>query len=252
MRTRYEIRGIGVLFRPMAARRTRTKGAPPASGSAAGGQRPSRAHRAPGIARRKRLLDAARQLLRTRELDRLSLADIAAQAQIPKGSAYHYYDDVFALYAELLAVIDEELLADVRRPLRGVSIERWTDVIAELVRRAVRYYAAHPAARALILSTKVPPALKLRDRQNDLRIGGVFIEHIASRFVLPPHPRLAAVFFRAVEIADLMFSLSILEHGRITAEMAGEAAVAMVGYLSGHLPQTLKSRTRSSAPAAAP
>jgi hypothetical protein len=45
-----------------------------------------------------------------------------------------------------------------------------------------------------------------------------------------------------VEIADLMFSLSVLEHGRITAEMTGEAVRAMVGYLSAHLPAELPLR----------
>jgi AcrR family transcriptional regulator len=201
-----------------------------------------RSFRAPGIARRARLLLAARQLLRTRDLDRLSLADVAARARIPKGSAYHYYDDILDLYAQLLAIIDEELLEDARRPLRGESIECWADVVSTLVHRAVRYYAADPAARQLILSAKVPPELKLRDRQNDIQIGNVFVQHIEERFDLPPHPRRTAVFYRAVEIADLMFSLSFLEHGRITREMTGEAVRAMVGYLGGYLPSVLPRR----------
>jgi AcrR family transcriptional regulator len=202
----------------------------------------SSAFRAPGIARRARLLQAARELLSTRDLDVLSLADVAARARIPKGSAYHYYGDIMDLYASLLALIEEELLEDLRRPLRGAGLGTWADVVAALIRRGVRYFDAHPAARQLVLSPKTPSELKLRDRQSDIRIGQVFERHIGERFVLPEHPARAKVFFRAVEIADLMFSLSMLEHGTITPEMAGEATRAMVGYLGSHFPAVLKPR----------
>jgi AcrR family transcriptional regulator len=206
-----------------------------------------KAFRAPGIARRTRLLQAARQLLKNRDLASLSLADVAAKARIPKGSAYHYYGDILDLYAQLLALIDDELLEDARRPMRNASIESWADVVEILIRRAVRYYAADPAARQLILSAKAPPELKLRDRQNDIQIGDVFARHIEARFVLPAHPRRTAIFYRAVEIADLMFSLSTLEHGRITEEMTAEAVRAMVGYLGSYYPAHLPPRPNPAA-----
>jgi len=227
-----------------AQRRIVARKSPPAPGAAA------KALRAPGIARRNALLEAARQLLKTRDLDALSLADVAARARIPKGSAYHYYGDILDLYAQLLARIDEALLDDVRRPLRNVPVRHWRDIVAALVRRGARYYAVDPAARQLILSAKAPPELKLRDRQNDIQIGSAFVQHIDAWFVLPPLPRQTAIFYRAVEIADLMFSLSVLEHGRITAEMTGEAVRAMVGYLSAHLPAELPLRARPGRPRA--
>jgi hypothetical protein len=39
-----------------------------------------------------------------------------------------------------------------------------------------------------------------------------------------------------------MFSLSMLEHGAITASMTDEAVRAVVGYLHAHFPQTLPRR----------
>lgn len=204
-------------------------------------------HRAPGIARRARLLAAARDLLRTHDLDALSLADVAAKARIPKGSAYHYYSDSMDLYAQLLAVIEDELLADLRRSLRGCVIDTWPDVVAALIRRGVRFFIADPAARQLIIGPKTPPELKLRDRQNDIRIGAVFEQQIGAGFALAGHPVRTTVFFRAVEIADLMFCLSMLEHGTITEEMAEEAIRATVGYLRSHLPEVLPRRARRSA-----
>lgn len=203
--------------------------------------------RAPGILRRKRLLQAARALLASRELDELSLADVARAARIPKGSAYHYYDNVMDLYVQLLLVMEEEMLADVSRPIRGPAPRTWLEVIAALIRRGAVYFSTHRAARQLMIGPKTPPELKLRDRQSDARIGKLFEQQAGLWFILPPRPERSVIFFRAVEIADLMFSLSMLEHGTITAEMTEEAVRAVSGYLLTHFPQTLKRRPPISA-----
>ena len=196
-------------------------------------------HRAPGIARRKRLISAARALLAHRDLDQISLADVARAARIPKGSAYHYYDDILDLYVQLIGVFGEEMLEDVRRPLKGHSPGSWVDIVAALVRRGADYFNDHRAARQLLISPKTPPELKLKDRQSDKRIAKLFEEHIEARFVLPRGSGRTATFFRAVEIADLMFSLSMLEHGSITPQMTEEAIRAVTGYLKAHLPASL-------------
>ena len=86
--------------------------------------------RAPGIVRRKRLLAAARALLSHRDLDEIGLADVARAARIPKGSAYHYYGDILDLYVQLIAVMGEEMLQDVRRPIcssniRAICLSLW-------------------------------------------------------------------------------------------------------------------------------
>jgi AcrR family transcriptional regulator len=198
--------------------------------------------RAPGIARRKRLLEAARGLLGTRDLDEISLADVARAARIPKSSAYHYYGDIMDLYVQLIAVLGEEMLEDVSRPVRTGARGSWSDIVAALVRRGAHYFGHHRAARQLLISPKTPPALKLHDRQSDRRIAKLFEEQIESRFILPARKARTVIFFRAVEIADLMFSLSMLEHGAITASMTDEAVRAVVGYLRAHFPQTLPRR----------
>jgi AcrR family transcriptional regulator len=198
--------------------------------------------RAPGIARRKRLLASARTLLAQRDLDQISLADVARAARIPKGSAYHYYGDILDLYVQLIAVLGEEMLEDVRRPIRGRPPASWTEVVAALVRRGAHYFNEHRAARQLLISPKTPPELKLRDRQSDKRIARLFEEQIEERFVLPRSAERTAMFFRAVEIADLMFSLSMLEHGSITPQMTEEAIRAVTAYLGTHIPPALPKR----------
>jgi AcrR family transcriptional regulator len=204
--------------------------------------------RAPGIARRKRLLTAARALLSHRDLGEIGLTDVARAARIPKGSAYHYYGDILDLYVQLIAVMGEEMLQDVRRPFRGRAPSSWSDIVAALVRRGAQYFANDRAARQLLISPKTPPELKLKDRQSDKHIARLFEEQIERSFVLPALEGRTAIFFRAVEIADLMFGLSMLEHGEITPQMTEEAVRGVVGYLRAHIPANLPKRGRGTRP----
>lgn len=67
-------------------------------------------------------------------------------------------------------------------------------------------------------------------------------QQIERRFVLPERKDRTALFFRAIEIADLMFSLSVLEHGAITGPMTEEAVRAVSAYLRTHFPASLPRR----------
>lgn len=194
-----------------------------------------------GIARRQQLLHAARTLLEKRELDQISLGEVAAEANIPKGSAYHFYGDIKDLYASLLDIMEQELLAALDAPVQQ-RVREWQDIVALLNERGVAFFSASRASTQLQIGPKVPTDLKLRDRQNDAAVGRIYERHIDSVFELPEIPARSTIFFRSVEIADLMFSLSVLEHGSITPQMAQEATRAMCAYLRCYIPEKLPRR----------
>lgn len=194
-----------------------------------------------GIERRRRLLESARQLLCERDLDQISLGDVAAHAGVPKGSAYHFYADIQDLYSALLVELQEELVRVLSQPLPG-RFARWQDVVTALTKRGAAFYMGNPAAGQLQIGPKTPPALKLRDRRSDIAIARLYEQHIASAFELPPIENRSRLFFRAVEIADLMFCLSMLEHGSVTKEMCREADRAASAYLATYLPAVLPTR----------
>lgn len=201
--------------------------------------------RKPGLLRRGKLLAAAQELLETREVGELTLGEVAARAGVPKGSAYHFFADIDDLYGHLMAQMAAEVMAQVGRPMpRGV--DTWQAVNLEICRRAAAYYNRTHAALQLQVGPSVPAQLKLRDRQNDAAIGGAIEAQMDRLFVLPALRQRTQVFFRAVELGDVMFCLSVLEHGRITPEMVREAARAMNGYLGTYLPADLPRRATSS------
>jgi AcrR family transcriptional regulator len=197
-----------------------------------------RSLRARGVARRIRLIDSARSLLGIRELDAISLGDVAKHAGVPVSSAYHFYADIRELYAALLTDVEMNLLVEYRKPIRK-AIHKWPDIIAVLVRKGVDLFAADPAGCQLMVGPKTPADLKLRDRGNDVALGRLYEWHVRSHFQLPPIPNGSKVFFRAVEIIDLMFCLSMVECGRISEEYTAEAIRAAVAYLGSYIPAKL-------------
>lgn len=200
-----------------------------------------RSWHARGIERRRLLLESARALLAERDLDEVSLGDVAARAGVPKSSAYHFYADMQALYAALLVSVQEELTEVLSQPLRG-RFETWQAVVTALTKRGAAFYKANPAAQQLQIGPKTPPALKLYDRQSDIAIARLYEDHIGSVFELPPISNRSRLFYRAIEIADLMFCLSMLEHGTLTKDMCREADRAASAYLAIYLPAVLAYR----------
>jgi len=200
--------------------------------------------RARGVERRQKLLSSARELLKTCELDAISLGDVAAHAKVPKGSAYHFYADIKDLYATLLVQIEEEMLVEHRVPVSSTT-RSWQDVVRIMIERGARYFEADAAARQLLIGPKTPPDLKIQDRRSDLAMGRVFEEQVARLYELPQLENRSVIFFRALEIVDLMFCLSMIEHQCITTEMCQEAKRAAIAYLETYFPRTLPLRARA-------
>jgi AcrR family transcriptional regulator len=196
-----------------------------------------------GIERRRKLLESARRLLDSRELNEITLGDVAADAGVPKGSAYFFYSDIADLYASLQALLHEEIIEVLKKPLRK-PMRRWQDVIPALNARGMEYYNRTPPARQLQIGPRTSPELKLKDRQSDVAIGRLYEQHIDELFVLPEIADRSRIFFRAVEIADLMFTLSVLESGTITQVMCAEADRACTAYLESYLSPSLPRRKR--------
>jgi AcrR family transcriptional regulator len=177
-------------------------------------------------------------------MDEISLGDVAKHAKVPKGSAYHFYSNIVDVYASLVALHDKDLHTLMSAPIRK-RVKNWREIMEILLDRAAVFYFRNPSARQLLVGPKTLPELKMRDRQNDVLIGKVFEDHVTATFVLPALPQRSEIFFRAVEIADLMFCLAMLSRGEITDEMTSEAKRAAIAYLESYISPALPRRKHS-------
>lgn len=191
-----------------------------------------------GRTRRAALIEAGRKLLRTREIDEIALTDIANEAGIPKSSAYHFFSQVLEVFEAAAIDMEIELQSDLEQ-LSTDGSKDWRQVATIFTGRGADFFNANRDAMQLLIGPKSPSAIKLKDRQNDFAIAGQLKDQISGHFELPELADTPEIFFRAIEIADLFFGLSVIRHDHITEEFKGEAARATCAYLSLYLPVVL-------------
>jgi len=198
------------------------------------------ATQARGRKRREALLAAARELLGERDSSQITLADVAARADVPKSSAYHFYTDALELFVELVSILDSELQQTIALPVGRV--ESWEAVMGIVLDRAAIFFEDNPAAQQLMLSSQSPPAIKRYSRRADIDTGRLVEGLIDEQFVLPEVPNRSRIFFYAIEAADLMFGLSLFERGELLREMVDEAKRMCCAYLALYIPRHLPRR----------
>lgn len=188
-----------------------------------------------GVERRRKLLQAAYDLLCERDIEDVTFRDIATRAGVPEGSAYHFYANRFDLYTALAGELSALFVAAHRRKVPAARRGAWEDLAGWLVDVGARVYAKNPPARQLLIGGKTPPEVKQADRMNDRQVGELMYEVFARYYRLPDAPGLHAAFYYFIEITDLIFTLSVIEHGKITPAMLAEAKRAGTGYLGTYL-----------------
>lgn len=201
-----------------------------------------RATQARGRARRRLLLDAAETLLETHQLDELTLSMVAAHAGVSKGSAYHFYKDITDLYAELAGAIGDDM-AQVLRDFPVAPEDEWADIVRKALVSGSAFLDAKASRRQLIWGPRSPSHIKRSDRANDRRLGAAILGRVGENFDVPDFPRREEIFYHAVEIADLLFCLCMLDHARLTAEALSDAQRAAIAYLRIYMPAELTRRT---------
>jgi len=185
-----------------------------------------------GRERRQLLLQAAYDLLCERDIEDVTFRDIATQAGVPEGSAYHFYANRFDLFTALANQLSELFVEAHQRAVPRDRRRRWQDLAGYLVEVGARIYADNPPARQLLIGGKTPPQVKQADRINDRAIGEVMFRVFSRYFEIPESEGMHSAFYYFIEITDLLFTLSVIENGEITETMLAEARRAGIGYLS--------------------
>ena len=205
-------------------------------------QPPKRLMRARGKARREKLLDAASELLSGHTSEELTYKDIYRHAGVPPGSAYHFFDNIEDVFDGLLERFSLELYDLLVEPFQSEEIPNWMTLANKLVERGVDYYDRNPAARQTLMQPKQPQG---RVSEADTR-SGVAVQEIFNRyFILPEMNNPTRVFTFFTKFVNLIFSVSVTQHGTITEEMCEEAQTAGNGYLKMHLPEKLMKKVPS-------
>jgi len=193
-----------------------------------------------GKVRVEQLLDAACDLLAEHELTELTFKDVYERAQIPPGSAYHFFDSIEALCLSLIDRFQYELMDAVSGEAEPGKISTWMDMVDLILDRVIVFYNSNAAARRILTQ----PGLHIGTIFEADKRSGVRLEEILDRyFVLPEIRQRREIFILATKIAHLLISISVTQYGKITEEMGAELKAAVKGYLKNYVPEMLTRRS---------
>ena len=176
-------------------------------------------------------MDAAYELLCDKEIEDSSVRDSAKLAGVPEGSAYHFFANRFDVFSALAYALNADFALAHQKAVPPSKRKTWKQLAEYMVDVGAGIYAKNPPARQLFIGGKTPPEVKQADRINDRDVGDAMHHSVARYFDIPDTDEMRSAFYYFIEITDLLFTLSIVEHGKITPAMLTEAKRAGVAYL---------------------
>jgi len=189
-----------------------------------------------GLERRRKLMDTALAVFETTPIEDVSYQDLAAAAEIPLPSCYHFYPSKVDL-VRALAEDQTELFNDVAfAPIRAEDVSSWEDVVEIWLRRAIQFHQDSFARRQIFLGRHMPAEVRIDKQIREKGIAARLHAMIGEYFAIPDAPELDRVFFQAIEISTLMVSLDYMEKGQLDNESAHYAGLAMLSYLRNFIP----------------
>ena len=192
-----------------------------------------------GVARRLKLVEAAKDLLHSKSPQEISFKEISKKAGVPEGSAYHFYANKYDIYAAVASDLSELFIEVHSQKIEKSRVNSWSDIVDILIDRGANVYRRNSVACELLIGSKTPNEIKLIDRQNDKRIAEIMSERFTEHFQLPEINNFETILFYFIEMTDVLFGISYRDNETISDEIIEEAKRVGKGYLSTYLPPVL-------------
>src|SRR4051812_26906340 len=147
----------------------------------------------PSEIKRRKISDTAARLFATRPFHKVRLDDVAAAAQVGKGTLYIYFKSKEDLYVSLVG----EGFSQLVEKMRASAANPPKQALAEIVRQLVTFSFAHPhffeLMRTIPQLTNHSGLLRMRKHLSDL-ITRTLRRGIRQGIWHDPHPELTAIF----------------------------------------------------------
>lgn len=190
-----------------------------------------------GRNRRAQLLSVAFELLREKNPEEISFADICKKAKIPRPSAYHFFPNVDAIFHGIRLLHSEGIIEKLI-VLQKEKFQSWKEYIEKSIDVAVEVTNSEVAFPRLIYGYRMcNPEMMLVGQELDRKLANITKQGLYEKFQLKNLDTLDQVFGVAISIADSLLKLSYQTYGDFTPWMVGEAKKATISYLMNYFPE---------------
>ena len=173
------------------------------------------------------------------------MEEVIRRADVAKGSVYHFFPNIDAVFVALVERFDDAFTDIVSRPIEPKDVETWADVICIHFDRSQAFINGTPPALMLIIGPGRTWQTRLKDASGDAQIAEHMLETLSRYFVVPSNPPPARLLQLCIQILNGLWELSVVEHGYVHEEHAEETKRAVCAYLSEYWPTQLERRPLS-------
>ncbi|OAN10920.1 transcriptional regulator [Photobacterium jeanii] len=189
--------------------------------------------------RLERIHSAAIRLASQRNVNSISIYDVAKEAAIAASTVYHHYPNIEALICELMNDIFKDFTSVLENAVDDEQVHHWSDINRMIEQGFVDYYRSTPLVQHTLLGQHTYTSVRQADANNDQLLGQKVEAIYRRHFALPELPADVNIFAIALQVADKVYSMNYREDGDIAPEMAREAIVLTEAYLGAYLPRNL-------------
>jgi AcrR family transcriptional regulator len=164
----------------------------------------------PSETKRRKISDTAARLFATKPFHKVRLDDVAAAAQVGKGTLYIYFKSKEDLYVSLV----HDGFSQLVEKLRASAKARPRQALDEIVHQLVTFSFAHPnffeLMRTVPQLTNHTGLLRMRKQLTDL-ITKTLRRGIRDNIWSDPHPQLTAIFIPGMLRSAMLYGPSNLD-----------------------------------------
>jgi AcrR family transcriptional regulator len=172
----------------------------------------------PSETKRRKISDTAARLFATKPFHKVRLDDVAAAAQVGKGTLYIYFKSKEDLYVSLV----EEGFVQLVDQLRASAEAPPQEALVEIVRQLVAFAFSHPHFFELLRTapqlTNHTGLLQMRKQLADL-ITRTLRRGVRQGVFIDPHPELTAIFIPGMVRTAMLYGPRDLSEERLTQQI---------------------------------
>lgn len=191
------------------------------------------------------ILDATIELLKTANIEDISLHDIGKATALPPASVHYLFSTMTAIHVELNSYFNEFLTRKIldHSLEHGFSkLSNWQDLVRVAMSVARDELNSNRPMSEIMLGPVLHRSMRVKNLETNRYHGDAARELFDQYFIVPEIPNIATYLMYSAEMSDGLWIGSYARHGRIDDETFEESVRACVAYMRCYFPDTMAKR----------
>lgn len=194
------------------------------------------------IERTNQILDCMQSLLKEKDPNDITLAEISKLTEIGLPSIYYHFPNKNSILIALTERVHALWRTNIRSYV-GSDTESWQDLIFQIISIGANYLNNNSFVPKLILSSSSPAETKAADASQSLNLAIAIMDKLDQSYEGVNRTRYTEKMVIAMYILDGIWKNAFFQYNTIPDEVLKEAHRALISYLRCYFPEEFERKT---------